>query len=243
MTRAEDLAHARSIIQAEATALERLAAGLDDRLLQAVDLCEAASGRIVACGLGKSGHAARKIAATLSSTNTPSTFLHATEALHGDLGGLVRGDVLIAITNSGETPEVVATAAIARERGIPVVAITNVPDSSLAAVATAVVPLLFEAEADPLDLAPTTSVVATLAIGDAIALTLMSRRGDTVSAGDAFCGYLAAGLAAGETIRGAAAAASVAGALATIGHGAVPGIPPREQVDLALSGRLERPPA
>jgi arabinose-5-phosphate isomerase len=178
----DDLDHARAVIRAEADVLRRLAEHLDERIIAAVELCEAATGRVVVCGLGKSGHAARKISATLSSTNTPSAFLHATEALHGDLGGLQSGDVLIAITKSGETPEVVQVAAIARERNIPVVAITNETGSALAAASTVLLPLMVEAEAGPDDLAPTSSVVATLALGDAIALTLMHRRGDGAAA-------------------------------------------------------------
>lgn len=173
-----DLEHARSVIDAEAEALRRLAQRLDERFMAAVELCERASGRVVVCGLGKSGHAGRKIAATLSSTNSPSVFLHATEALHGDLGGLCAGDVLIAIAKSGTTPEVIKVVTVARDRGIPVIALTNEPESELAALSTVVLLLAVESEADPNDLAPTSSVLATLALGDAIALTLMRRRGD-----------------------------------------------------------------
>lgn len=173
-----DLEHARSVIEAEAEALRHLAHRLDERFMAAVEFCEQASGRVVVCGLGKSGHAARKIAATLSSTNTPSVFLHAAEALHGDLGGLCAGDVLIAIAKSGATQEVISVATVARNRGIPVIALTNEADSELAASSTVVLLLAVDAEADPYDLAPTTSVIATLALGDALALTLMQRRGD-----------------------------------------------------------------
>lgn len=173
-----DLEHARAIVSAEAEALRRLAVQLDDRFVSAVELCEQASGRVVVCGLGKSGHAGRKIAATLSSTNTPSLFLHATEALHGDLGGLCVGDVLIAITKSGSTSEIIQIVNVARERGIPVIALTNEMASELAALSTVLLPLGIESEADPHDLAPTSSVIATLALGDALALTLMRRRGE-----------------------------------------------------------------
>ncbi len=130
------------------------------------------------CGLGKSGHAGRKLSATLSSTNTPSSFLHAAEALHGDLGVLCRGDVLIAITNSGATREVVDVASVARQRDIPVIGITGRSDSPLSRISTVNLLLHVDAEADPLNLAPTSSVVATIALGDALALALMRRRGD-----------------------------------------------------------------
>ena len=128
-------------------------------------------------GLGKSGLVGAKIAATLSSTGTPSFFLHSADALHGDSGALTSGDVLIAISNSGETAEVNAIAKMAKGWGNSVIAITKDSNSSLAKSSDAVISIAFDKEADPLNLAPTTSTTLTIAAGDALASALMAHRG------------------------------------------------------------------
>jgi arabinose-5-phosphate isomerase len=130
-------------------------------------------------GLGKSGLVGAKIAATLSSTGTPSFFMHSADALHGDSGALTPGDVLVAISNSGETAEVTAIAKMAKSWGNSVIAITKNSNSSLASNADTVINIAFEKEADPLNLAPTTSTTLTIALGDALASALMAHRGFT----------------------------------------------------------------
>jgi arabinose-5-phosphate isomerase len=136
-------------------------------------------GRVVVTGLGKSGLIGAKISATFSSTGTPSFFLHATDALHGDSGALVPGDVLLAISNSGETAEVCAFAQLMSDFGVEVLAMTAGPDSTLAKIADAVLDIATASEADPLNLAPTSSTTVTLALGDAIACALMAARNFT----------------------------------------------------------------
>ena len=173
------LASARATVQAEAQALITLADQLDERFVAAVDLILRTPGRVVVTGLGKSGLVGSKIAATLASTGTPASFVHAADALHGDAGVLRADDVLLALSNSGRTHEVCAFASLAAERDVPVVALTGGPDSPLAATARVVLHAPVEREADPLDLAPTTSTTVALAIGDALAIALMQRRGFT----------------------------------------------------------------
>lgn len=170
------LAEARRVLRAEASAIERLAASLDDRLLQAVELLLACRGRVVLSGMGKSGLVAKKIAATLSSTGTPATFLHPADALHGDLGSVQRGDVLLAISHSGQTAELLHLVPVLRHLEIPLVAITGHPKSELAQESTLVLHVPVEEEACPLGLAPTTSTTAAMALGDAIAACLLHRR-------------------------------------------------------------------
>ena len=170
---------ARSALATEAAAIERFAESSEAALRSAVELLLACSGRVVVSGLGKSGHVGAKIAATLSSTGTPAFFMHATEALHGDFGGLLATDVLVALSNSGETQEVVAVARHAVAHGVPVISIVSVPDSPLAALSTVVIDTRARAEADPLGVAPTTSTTVTLAAGDALACALMTARGFT----------------------------------------------------------------
>lgn len=173
------LSAAREAIEAQATALQAIAEELDGSFVQAVDLVLGCAGRVVVTGLGKSGLVGSKIAATLASTGTPAHFVHAADALHGDAGMLTRGDVLLALSNSGETMEACAFARMATERGVPVIALTGRRDSTLASSATVVLLARVQREADPLDLAPTTSTTAALVIGDAIAIALMQRRGFT----------------------------------------------------------------
>jgi arabinose-5-phosphate isomerase len=156
----------------------------------------ACEGKVVVSGLGKSGLICRKIASTLASTGTPALFLHAAEGLHGDIGMLTRGDVLLAVSNSGST-EVIALLAPARRLGLPVVAMTGDPGSQLGRAADVVLDVSVAEEACPLGLAPTASTTATLALGDALAIALLERRG--FSAAD--FGTLHPGGALGRRLR------------------------------------------
>lgn len=177
----EALAAATSAINTEIAALNTFAQSLESNLKPTLEIIIACKGRVVITGLGKSGLVGAKIAATLASTGTPSFFLHSADALHGDSGALTPGDVLIAISNSGETAEVNAIAKMAKSWGNPTIAITKNSNSSLAKNCDAVINIAFEKEADPLNLAPTTSTTLTIAAGDAIASALMAYRGFTAS--------------------------------------------------------------
>ena len=170
---------ATSAINTEISALTNFAQSLEANLKPALEIIIESKGHVVVTGLGKSGLVGAKIAATLSSTGTPSFFLHSADALHGDSGALTPGDVLIAISNSGETAEVNAFATMAKGWGNQVVAITKNANSSLAKSANAVINIAFDKEADPLNLAPTTSTTLTIAVGDALASALMAHRGFT----------------------------------------------------------------
>ena len=172
-----DLAVARRVIRAEIRGLENLADGLDGSFRKAVDACAAALGRIIVTGIGKSGHVARKIAATLASTGTPAQFVHAVEASHGDLGMIGSADVILALSNSGETAELADIIAYSRRFGIPLIAITGGLRSALAGAADVVLLLPDAAEACPMGLAPTTSTTMMVALGDALALALLERKG------------------------------------------------------------------
>ncbi|HEY3912156.1 MAG TPA: KpsF/GutQ family sugar-phosphate isomerase [Stellaceae bacterium] len=172
-----DAAVARRVIRAEIIGLERLADTLDDGFAGAVSLCAAARGRIIVTGIGKSGHIARKLAATLASTGTPAQFVHAGEASHGDLGMIGSEDAILALSNSGETTELADIIAYSRRFGIPLIAITGGGGSTLAAAADAVLLLPEAAEACPMGLAPTTSTTVMMALGDALAIALLERRG------------------------------------------------------------------
>lgn len=171
------LAMGRQIITLEAAALDRLSDALDHRFAAAVDLIMAANRRVVVAGMGKSGHVARKIAATLSSTGSPALFLHPAEAAHGDLGMLVPGDVLLVLTNSGETAEVLSIMAYARGIGCATLAITGREASRVARAADIALILPPAREACPVNIAPTTSTTMMLALGDALAVTVMGQRG------------------------------------------------------------------
>ena len=173
------LAAAGAALQTEATALNSFARTFEANLKPALEIIIESKGSVVISGLGKSGLVGAKIAATLSSTGTPSFFLHAADALHGDSGSLNAADVLIAISNSGETAEVVAIAKMAKSWGNKVIAVTKNANSSLAKSADATIIIAFEREADPLNLAPTTSTTLTIAAGDALASALMAHRGFT----------------------------------------------------------------
>jgi arabinose-5-phosphate isomerase len=176
---AQDLRVARTVLQAEAAALQALAGSLGDNFARAVDLLAGATGRVVVSGMGKSGHIARKIAATLASTGTPAQFVHPAEASHGDLGMIVAGDAVLALSNSGETPELADLIAHSRRFGLPLVGITTYAGSALARAADVALSLPAVTEACPMGLAPTTSTTMQMALGDALAVALLTRRGFT----------------------------------------------------------------
>lgn len=176
-----DLDTARQVLALESEALTALAASLDERFAQAVSLLAGASGRVVVSGMGKSGHVARKIAATLASTGTPALFVHPAEASHGDLGMIVAGDAVLALSNSGETPELADLVGHAKRFGLPLVGITGRPSSTLARAADVALVLPEAPEACPMGLAPTTSTTMQLALGDAVAVALLTRRGFTAA--------------------------------------------------------------
>ncbi len=173
----DDLTVGRRVIRAEIGGLEQLAHSLDDSFCATLDLCAAATGRVVVTGIGKSGHIARKIAATLASTGTPAQFVHPAEASHGDLGMIGVGDTVIALSNSGESDELAAIIAYSRRFEIPLVAVTAGRASPLAEAADVVLLLPPAAEACPMGLAPTTSTTVMLALGDALAIALLERKG------------------------------------------------------------------
>jgi len=168
-----------TVVRTEAQAIAALEARIDDDFVRACELLFSCSGRIIVSGMGKSGHIGGKIAATFASTGSPAFFIHPGEAAHGDLGMMQAGDVFFALSNSGETRELLTIAPIIRRRGIPIVALTGQPESSLAQMATVHVDTSVRAEACPLGLAPTASTTAALAMGDAIALALLDQRGFT----------------------------------------------------------------
>lgn len=179
MSAAPVLAAGRRTLELEAEAIRAAAAALDDRFARAVELMAAAPGRVIVSGVGKSGLIARKIAATLTSTGTPASFLHPVDSMHGDLGLVGRDDVAILLSKSGETGELFGLVASLRRREVPIVAITGVPGSALGRAATVVLDARVSEEACPLDLAPTTSTAVALALGDALAVALLERRGFT----------------------------------------------------------------
>jgi arabinose-5-phosphate isomerase len=181
ITNPSDVDVARSVLHAEAAGLHALAAGLGASFGQTVDLLERASGRVVVSGMGKSGLVARKIAATLASTGTPALFVHPAEASHGDLGMIVPGDAILALSNSGETAELADLVTHSRRFGLPLVAITARVGSTLARAADVALTLPGAAEACPMGLAPTTSTTMQMAIGDALAVALLTRRGFTAA--------------------------------------------------------------
>ncbi len=174
---AADLTVARRVIRAEIAGLEALAAALDAAFAEAVERCAAVRGRIVVTGVGKSGHVARKIAATLASTGTPAQFVHPVEASHGDLGMVGSEDAILALSNSGETSELADIIAYSRRFTIPLVAITAGARSSLAEAVDTVLLLPEAAEACPMGLAPTTSTTMMIGLGDALAIALLERKG------------------------------------------------------------------
>ena len=174
-------ASARRALVIETDGMQQLIAALDgplgDGLAQSVEAIRQAKGRVVLTGMGKSGHIARKIAATLASTGTPASFVHPAEASHGDLGMITPDDVIIMISNSGESPELRDILTYSRRFAVPLIAITSVPDSTLGSEADIVLPLPRAKEACPNGLAPTTSTLLQLALGDALAMALLEDKG------------------------------------------------------------------
>ncbi|MCC5972540.1 MAG: KpsF/GutQ family sugar-phosphate isomerase [Rubellimicrobium sp.] len=173
---ARHLATARRVIGQEAEALSALADALDDSLPRAVDLILSASGRVIVSGMGKSGHIARKIAATLASTGTPAHFVHPAEASHGDLGMMTRGDVVLVLSNSGETPELADLLAHTRRFRIPLIGVASRAESTLLTQSDVAILLPEVTEACGSGIVPTTSTTMMLALGDAIAVALMESR-------------------------------------------------------------------
>ena len=168
---------ARRVLEVEAAAILGLVEHLDQHFVDAVELIATCNGRVVTMGVGKSGIICKKISATLASTGTPSFFMHPTEAIHGDLGMLVKGDVVLVVSNSGETEELIRILPNIKRIGAEMVAITGNPASTLAKGADHHLSAAISKEACPLGLAPTASTTATLALGDALAMALLVRRG------------------------------------------------------------------
>jgi arabinose-5-phosphate isomerase len=171
------LAEARRVIEVEAAAILGLLEHLDGTFVEVVEQINASSGRVITMGVGKSGIICKKISATLASTGTPSFFLHPTEALHGDLGMIVAGDIVLAISNSGETEELTRLIPTIKRIGATIVGISGKPASTLATSADFHLSAAVSEEACPLGLAPTASTTATLALGDALAMALLRRKG------------------------------------------------------------------
>ncbi|HKC97973.1 MAG TPA: KpsF/GutQ family sugar-phosphate isomerase [Methylomirabilota bacterium] len=168
---------AERVLRIEADAILGLIPRLDERFERAVELLRGCGGRVIVTGMGKSGLIGRKIAATLASTGTPAHFLHPAEGVHGDLGMVARGDLVLALSNSGETDEVLAILPPLKRLGVPIVLLTGNPASSLARQCEVVLDVSVPEEACPMNLAPTSSTTATLAVGDALALALLELRG------------------------------------------------------------------
>ena len=177
--RPSDLAVARRVVRAEAEGLGVLAAAIGPAFQAAADVLAATRGRVIVTGMGKSGHIARKVASTLASTGTPAYFVHAAEASHGDLGMITQNDTVLAFSNSGETAELSDLLAYVRRFRIPLVAVTGIATSTLAATADAAVVLPDVPEACPIGLAPTVSTTLAIAAGDALAAVLLERCGFT----------------------------------------------------------------
>ncbi len=173
------IALGRRVLALEAETLSGLACGLDESFAEACRLLFGCRGRVVVVGMGKSGHIGGKIAATLASTGTPAFFVHPGEASHGDLGMITPEDVVLAISHSGETAEILTILPIIKRMGVRLLALTGAPDSSLARQADVHIPVMVAKEACPLDLAPTASTTAALAMGDALAIALYETRGFT----------------------------------------------------------------
>jgi len=173
------LASARRALEIEARAVEALTPRLGAAFVAACRICLGCQGRVVVSGMGKSGHIAGKIAATLASTGTPAFFLHPAEAGHGDLGMITRQDAVLALSNSGETPELVLLLPHLKRLGVPLVVMTGRTESTLGRAASVTLDVAVPEEACPLNLAPTASTTATLAMGDALAVAVLEARGFT----------------------------------------------------------------
>ncbi len=170
---------AKRTISLEQQAISSLLARIDDSFVKACELILACKGRVVVVGMGKSGHIAHKIAATLASTGTPAFFVHPAEASHGDMGMITRDDVVLALSNSGTTNEIITLLPLIKRLGITLISMTGNPDSALATAAQANLDTHVEQEACPLNLAPTSSTTVTLVLGDALAIALLEARGFT----------------------------------------------------------------
>ena len=168
-----------AVVQTEKQAIEALEARINDDFIEACEICLGCKGRIVVTGMGKSGHIGSKLAATLASTGSPAFFVHPGEASHGDLGMITPEDVVITISNSGETEELLTILPIIKRLGVPLISMTGNPNSSLAREAEVNLDISVEKEACPLGLAPTSSTTATLVMGDALAVALLESRGFT----------------------------------------------------------------
>lgn len=175
-TNQDSISIGREVLRCEVIALEAVSQKLGATFVKASDLIAGTKGRVITTGIGKSGYIAQKISSTLSSTGTPSHYIHPSEALHGDFGMMQSGDVLIALTFGGETREVLAVATFAKEIGVPVIAITGRMQSSLSHLADVVLDGGVPSEADPFGLVPTASSTAALALGDALAVCVMRRK-------------------------------------------------------------------
>src|SRR5512143_416516 len=171
------LEHAKKVLRIEAEAILALVDKLDGGFTRAVDMILACKGRVVVTGMGKSGNIGNKIAATLASTGTPALFLHPAEGIHGDLGMVTKGDVIIAISNSGETEEIVKLLPVFKRLSVPVIALTGGARSTLAKSSDVTIEVGVKEEACPMGLVPTASTTAALAMGDALAITLLDARG------------------------------------------------------------------
>jgi arabinose-5-phosphate isomerase len=171
---------ARQVLEIEARAIEALISRIDESFDRAVELLFSCPGRVVVTGMGKSGIIGQKVSATFSSTGTPSLVLHPAEAIHGDLGRIVKGDVTLAISNSGDTEELLALVPALKRLGCPLISMTGNPRSPLATTADVHLDVSIQQEACPLGLAPTASTTAALAMGDALGMALLERRGFTV---------------------------------------------------------------
>ena len=177
--RSDDIATGRRVLETEIAGLRELAKILDENFVTALDAMAAVkgSGRIVVTGMGKSGHVARKIAATLASTGTPSLYVHAGDMVHGDLGRITNDDVVLALSNSGESTEILQIVQPLKEQGVPLIAMTGDAQSSLAQHATMTLSIGPVAEACPMGLVPTASTTVSMVLGDALAMCLFNLRG------------------------------------------------------------------
>ncbi len=169
----------RAVIETEAQTISALTARVDHKFAKACQYLLACEGRIIVMGMGKSGHIGKKIAATFASTGSPAFFVHPGEAKHGDVGMITKKDVILALSNSGETEEIISLIPYIKHLGIPIIAMTGKPNSTLAQVASVYLDVSVEKEACPLNLAPTSSTTATLVMGDALAISLLQKRGFT----------------------------------------------------------------
>jgi arabinose-5-phosphate isomerase len=168
---------AKQVLRKEAEAILALVDRIDDQFARATDMILSCHGRVVITGMGKSGLICQKIAATMASTGTPALFLHPAEGIHGDLGMLMKGDIVVAVSNSGETEELTRILPVIKRLGLPLIAMAGNPRSTLARAGDVFLDISVKEEACPLGLAPTASTTATLAFGDALAVTLLMRRG------------------------------------------------------------------